>query len=359
MINQLIKEETCEKLDKLFMNTDKRLKVFSLPWHCAHQYELLKLPFNWYYLINHTRQWSDQARPLNDKVKWVLHYEPGKYDLALLHVDQQCLLPEFGKTKLFKEVKSQIKDIPIIVINHGTPVYPERFMIQAEMAGYKPTEKEGEKWAVKEMAKLLEGVSKIVCNSYEAKKMWGFGDWSQVILHGIDPEEWWDLTKEPRIVTFISPSGIGDKYYGRRLFADTRTTLREKYGIELVLIASDKHCSNWDDYRSFIGKSLVYFNPTFGSPNPRTRLEAMMSGCCVVTTKHQDADKWFKDSVNGFLVNDNPEEAAKVLAERIFDYKGSVKVGQEGKKTAIKLFNGDRFRSDWIRLIEGVLGRKV
>jgi len=359
MINQLTKEDNCEKLDELLMNTNKRLKIFSLPWHVAHQYELLKLPFDFFYIINHTRTWSDRARPLNNKVKWVLHYEPGKYDLAILHVDQQCLLPEFGKTKVFKELKAQITDIPIIVINHGTPVYPEKFKLVAEEAGYDSTEEAGEKWAREEMVKLLKGVSKVVCNSYKAKEMWGLGDLSQVILHGIDPEEWRDLTKEPRIVTFISPSGIGDKYYGRRLFSDTRTVLKDKYGIELVWISHDKHCADWDDYRYFLGKSLVYFNPTFGSPNPRTRLEAMMSGCCVVTTRHQDADKWFKNGVNGFLINDNPEEAAKVLSERIFDYKGSIKVGQEGKRTAKKLFSGERFRKDWIKLIEEVLGQKI
>ena len=324
----------------------------------AHQHELLKLPFEWSYLVNHTRSWSERARPKNDKIEWVLNYEPGKYDLALLHVDQQCLLPEFGKSKLFKEVREQIKDIPIIVINHGTPVYPERFMLEAGKDGYKETEKDAIEWAKKKMAELLKGVNKVVCNSHKAKEMWGLGDLSQTIIHGIDQSEWWDLPKEPRIVTFTSPSGIGDKYYGRRLFSDTRTELREKYGIELVWIGTDKRCTDWDDYRDFIGKSLVYFNPTLASPNPRTRLEAMMSGSCVVTTKHQDADKWFQNGVNGFLINDNPEEAARVLAERIFDYKGSLKVGQEGKKRAMEIFSGDRFRSDWMKLIKEVMGER-
>ena len=207
------------------------------------------------------------------------------------------------------------------------------------------------------MAELLQGASKVVCNSHEAKKMWNLGDLSQTIIHGIDPSEWRDLVKEPRIVTFISPSGIGDKYYGRRLFSSTRSILKEKYGIELVWISMDKHCTDWEDYKFFLGKSLVYFNPTFASPNPRARLEAQMSGCCIVTTKHQDADKWFENGVNGFLVNDNPEEVAKVLSERIFDYKGSLKVGQEGKKTAMKIFSGERFRTDWIKLIEEVLSK--
>ena len=334
-----------------------KIKVFSYPWHVAHQYELLKIPFEWNYLIQHTRTWGSYARPLPEHVKWVPYFEEGKYDFALLHIDQQCINEgiAYGKTILFREIKKQvIGKIPIIVINHGTTVYPEMFITYASEEGYKETEEAGEEWARKKMKKKMEGINTMVVNSHQAKEMWGFG---YPIIHGFDEEEWFDLKKEPRVVTFISPAGMGEKYYGRKLFRETRTILKEKYGIELVWIGYDKHCRDWDDYRTFIGKSLVYFNPTLGSPMPRTRSEAMMSGCCVVTTRHQGADKFIKDGVNGFLVDDNPGHAAKIISERIFDYKGSVKIGQEGKKTAIEVFNGNRFRNDWLKLVGKVLGR--
>ncbi len=336
-----------------------KIKVFSYPWHVAHQYELLKLPFEWHYLTQHTRSWGLQARPLPEHVKWVPYFEEGKYDLALLHIDQQCLSPRIarGKTLLFREVKKQvIGKVPTIVLNHGTTVYPEVFIPFAEQAGYKSTEKAGEAWARKEMEKNMEGVDVMVVNSHKAKELWGFG---HPLIHGIDPDEWWDLKKEPRIVTFISPAGIGNKYYGRHLFRDTRNILKRKYGINTVWISQDKKCESWDKYRDFLGKSLVYFNPTLGSPMPRTRTEAMMSGCCIVTTKYQDADTFIKDGVNGFLVDDNPEQAAKILSERIFDYQGSIKIGQEGRKTAMELFSGKRFRKDWIDLVSKVLNRKI
>ncbi|MHA1225145.1 MAG: glycosyltransferase [Candidatus Hodarchaeales archaeon] len=342
----MIKEEFLRKWGKI--------KVFSLPWHTSHQYELLKLPFEWHYLIQHVRKWGHQARPMPKHLKWVAYYEPGKYDFALLHIDQQCLSPKiaYGKTMLFREVRGQIKDIPIIVINHGTPVYPEVFPQKAEEDGMEPTEENGIKWARQKMKEALEGVAEMVVNSYEAVEMWG---WGHPIIHGLDKEEWWDLPKEPRVVTFISPAGIGDKYYGRRLFHDTRTILKEKYGIELVWIGTDKYCKDWDDYRDFLGRSLVYFNPTFGSPMPRTRTEAMFSGCCVVTTKHQGADRFIKNGINGWICKDNPEHSAKLIANMIFDYKKAVQIGQKGRETAIKVFNGERFREDWLTLVDKVL----
>jgi len=335
----------------------KKIRIFSLPWHLSHQAELLKLPFEWTYLINHTRKWDERVRLMPEHLKWVPYYEDSKYDLAILHVDQQCLLPRLGKSILFREVFSIVKrKIPIIVINHGTPVYPELFIQMAEQDGYGNKEENGEAWARDKMKELLQGVDAVVVNSYEAQKQWGFG---QTIIHGLDKEEWFDLRKEPRVVTFISPAGIGQKYYGRRLFNETREILKEEYGIESIWISEDFKPGNWNEYREFLGKSLVYFNPTIGLPMPRTRTEAMFSGCCIVTTRHQDADIFIKDGENGFICKDNPEDAAKKIAWCIEHYKESVEIGQKGKQTAYELFSGERFRSDWISLIEKTLKTKI
>jgi len=305
-----------------------------MPWHVAHQHRLLSaLPeFEFYYLIQHTRRWDDRARPLPNNVKWVTCFEEGKYDLAILHVDQQCLLPKLGKSILFREVYEQVKGkLPVIVINHGTPVYPEMFRQMCVKDGYNDTEEDAQKWAAEKMKKLLEGVDEMVVNSYEAQKMWG---WGKAIIHGYEPNDWYVLRKEPRVVTFISPAGLGEKYYGRRLFRNTIDTLYQKYGIKLTWIGQSVFFRNWEEY---------------------TRTEAMLSGCCVVTTPYQDADKFIKDGVNGFLCKENPEDAAKKIADCIFNYQRSVKIGKEARKTAIKLFNIKRYRQEWLELISSIL----
>jgi len=290
----------------------------------------------------------------------VPYYESGKYDFALLHIDQQCIDERiaFGKTNVFKDLRSVIKDIPIIVINHGTPVYPEVFNQMVEKdEGVMPSRKNGVDWAVGKMEKILEGVDKVVVNSHEAAEMWGFG---HVIIHGIDADEWWDLPKEPRVVTMISPAGMGEEYYGRQFFKKTREELKKKYGIQSVWVGEGgDFAPSWDRLRDYLGRSLIYFNPTLGSPMPRSRTEAMYGGSCVITTPHQGADKFIEDGVNGFLCKVNPKSASKLIAELFFDYDRAVRIGQEGRKTALKLFGGDRFRSDWLDLVEEVLDRDL
>jgi len=336
-------------------NKTKKINVFSVPWHVAHQYELLKLPFNWHYLIQHTRKWDNRNRPMPKDLKWVPYFEEGKYDLAILHVDQQCLLESLGKSKLFKHLIGVLKGkLPIIVINHGTPIYPELFnQMAADEEGLDPTDENGIAWGKKKMKELLKDVDAVVVNSHKAQEQWG--DYTQAIIHGLDKDEWWDLRKEPRTATCISPAGIGDKYYNRGLFRETREILRDKYGIEIVWISQDFIGGSWDEYREFLGKTLIYFNPTYGSPMPRTRTEAMFSGCCVITTKYQDADTFIEDGVNGIICKNNPLDAAKKIADMTFNYPKAIEIGQKGKETAQKLFSGERFREDWIKLVNKVL----
>ena len=339
----------------------KEIKIFNYPWHLSHQYELMKIPeTQWSWLIQHRRQYGlmprgDFAKKHN--VEWVTHYEKGKYDVALLHLDQQCLedsLWAIGKGSVYRQVNSVIKDTPKIVIMHGTPYYPEKFESDITEDNY--AQKGFNKCQVGMSSQLIREVKRIagsnlvVVNSKTAAKQWGLGT---PIIHGLDKDEWWDLPKEPRVVTMISAGGL-DKYYDRFFLEAVKEDLKER-DIFHCHITVDALFKDWDGYREFLGRSLVYFNPTRESPMPRARTEAMFSGCCIVTTPHQDASDFIEDKKNGFLIRRNPEDVADLIVKLIFDYKNTIKVGQEGKKTAIELFDGDRYRQDWRNLLEKVI----
>lgn len=270
-------------------------------------------------------------------VEWVSHFEKGKYDLAILHLDQQCItdaLWERGKGNVYRELDKQI-DVPKIVIMHGTPYYPEEFDSDSEVV---------------ERVKEIIGDNIMVVNSHRAREQWGFG---HTIIHGLDPNDWLDLPKEPRVITMLSPAGL-DKYYDRTFLSAIREELEER-DINHCHITIDVSFNNFNDYREFLGRSLIYINPTRESPMPRARTEAMLSGCCVLTTPHQDADTFIKDGKNGFLIKRNPVIVANLVEELINDYQRVIRVGQEGKKTAQKLFGVERFNKEWTDLINKTL----
>jgi hypothetical protein len=331
----------------------KRLRIFGTPWHCAHNYDLcmaLEPYADFDFLINYTRRWDEKNRDFPKNCSWVTHYEKGKYDLCILHVDQQCANPNLNKSMLTKHMKQAIravdKDVPIIFINHATPVYPEMYP-----DGTKDTNYISEQ--LKKDILDIVGDDFMVTNSHQAAKDWGKG---YTIIHGMEAREWvCSDDKELRSATFVSQAGIGDKYYNRSFLVAVMDVLREKYGISHQWV-NTPGCFNANgikEYKEFMGKTLIYFNPTFASPMPRSRTEAMISGCCIVTTPEHGAGDFIEDGYNGFLVPaDNVDYAAEVIAKLFKNYKIAKEVGKRGRETALKLFNRERYRGDWKKLLK-------
>lgn len=336
---------------------NRKLRIYNHAWHLGHQHSLisaLKDYADFYWQIQFKRPFSKGPRG-DFPVNLVTHYEPGFYDLAILHLDNQCLDPDIwerGKGSMYRVLNELITDIPKIVINHGTPYFPEKYppdLFNDEFAKYGISSK-----LIAEMKKVV-GNNVMVVNSRTAAKQWDAGI---PIIHGLKPEQWWDLPKEPRVVSMISPAGL-DMYYDRQFLQATKEVLESEENISLCHITVDWQSKDWDDYRNFIGRSLVFFNPTRESPMPRSRTEAMLSGCCVITTPSQDASDFIEDGVNGFICRRDPEHVKQLVKWCFTHYDEALAIGQRGKETAIKLFTEDRYRQDWLNLLEKVLGRKL
>lgn len=335
----------------------KKLKIWKSPWHLAHDHDLimaLKDDADFDLLINYTRRWDEKTRPFPPNAQWVTHFEKGKYDLAILNIDQQCTNLKLNKSNLTRHMKKVIKeiepDLPIVFINHGTPVYPETYQDGIASNNYISDRLR------KEIMHFI-GKDTMVVNSHQAKRDWGGGN---VIIHGMEASEWhFSDVREPRVATFVSQAGIGDKYYNRSFLVSVMDYLKDKHGIYLQWINTPQcfNAKNINDYKDFLSRTLIYFNPTFGSPMPRSRTEAMLSGCCIVTTKSHDADKFIVEGYNGFFVeHDNVEQAGDLIAKLIKEhYQTAKNIGVNARKTAIELFNRERYRQDWLSLIKKII----
>jgi hypothetical protein len=321
-----------------------KFKVFDVPWHLGHQYEMLKFPFvEWSWLRQPNRQVNRAMRgDLGAKVEWVDYYEEGKYDAAILHMDQESLhfFPtRLGKDCYYRHLDEVVRDVPKIVIMHGTPYDPD----------FQPDTQ-----AIVDALRELIGKNRLVVNSRRAREQWGVG---RTIIHGMNAAEWFDLPKEPRVITVLSPSGMS-AYYDRPFLEDVRKELARR-DILHCHVSADFTPRSWDEYRDFLGRSLLYFNPTRESPMPRARTEAMFSGCCVLTTPHQDADRFIEDGFNGFIVNRDPNRVADLVEELIHRPSRAIAIGQQGKKTAQRLFDWNRYAGEWLELLQETTGKTV
>lgn len=162
---------------------DTRTHIFGVVNHVGHQYEMLKLAkrgnVKFHYLENNVRRWSNySSRPepttwlTPDEFEWVTYYEPGKYDLAILHVDQQHADPRIGKGQLYRQLNEIIQDIPKIVINHGTPMWDDFYTEDMVVNGGEVHTPRGV-FQLDGMKKLI-GDNFMVVNSYTAVERWGW-----------------------------------------------------------------------------------------------------------------------------------------------------------------------------------------
>jgi glycosyltransferase involved in cell wall biosynthesis len=332
----------------------KKIKVFDYCWHIPHQWDMihaLRDDCEFYYVLTVFTQWNTAKRPFPPEIKFVTHYEPGLYDVAILHMDQSSIIPSCQKRMIYEHLNSVITDIPKIVLNHGTPVLPEYF------SGENPslTDVEMQKQCVNIIRDLI-GDNVMVVNSHTAasEKEWGFGT---PIVHGLSPDEWIDLPKEPRAFTALSPAGF-DVYYNRDCMKSVMEELAEKYGHKLKYAKVNINLGRSPDaYRQYLGKSLLYIDTSFRTPMNRARTEAFLSGCCVIQVEGaHDLERWAKPGENIVLVPDDPGEIARVITDFLNNgYQKALAIGKKGKEMAIREFSPERYRKDWIQLLNQIL----
>jgi glycosyltransferase involved in cell wall biosynthesis len=72
----------------------------------------------------------------------------------------------------------------------------------------------------------------------------------------------------------------------------------------------------------------------------------MMCGLVIVSTNNHDVDLFLKNGVNGFYSND-PDELREYLLYLLKNPALCQKIGMEGRKTAMDIFNHDRYLKEW------------
>lgn len=333
----------------------RKYKIFDYTWHIPHQYDMMNAlndECEFYHGLNFKRQWDYSIRPKPNNLHFVPHYESNKYDVAILHVDQQIIDETHLKRRIYEEFDAVITDIPKIVLNHGTPVFPERFF---ELNQLSLTEEQMKDECVRRVRDLV-GHKPMVVNSYAAAstKEWGFGI---PIIHGMNPDEWLNLPKEPRVFTAISPNGF-DTYYNRGCLVETAKILHHLYGYILAFAKVNINTDNsFQDYKNYLGNSLLYLDTSFRTPMNRARTEAFLCGCCVIQVEGaHDLEIWAKDGENIILVPNDPEEIAKTVVTFLEkDYEKAVRIGESARKMASKHFSYERYKTTWLSLLEDII----
>ncbi|WP_255210817.1 glycosyltransferase [Methylogaea oryzae] len=202
----------------------------------------------------------------------------------------------------------------------------------------------------------------VVCNSHQAQKEWGFHR-SRVIWHGFDPAEFPPSTYERGILSPLGPLVTSRPHYrGYYLYQQVfNQDFPEQFSpSKLAVPEPDVDYSGnvyafakYKNYVDQLRKYSVYFNPTLRSPMPRARAEPMMCGVVTVNANNHDVDLFIKNGVNGFYSSD-ADELREHLLYLMRNPEAVKKMGAESRRTAMDVFNHDRYLAEWTELLNSV-----
>lgn len=308
----------------------KRPRVAKIPWHTGHDYELAKTGVDFLLVSDTHRQWATHQRPIPTNVTPIALANIQSADLLILHVDQWTC-QELDKLTIFKRMFEI--DLPKVVLNHGCN------MVDGCSSA-----------AMRD----LVGDTLVVCNSSTAHALWDIPN-SRYILHGMSPDEWPKSNYgRQNIVVTQSSSRLHETYRNNSAIND----FEDATGIRIDWIGRNFAFDSFAKYKSFLSRSSIYFNPSYASPNPRSRTEAMLCGLVPVTTDSHGERDFIQNGVNGFCSNDM-KELHEYLAYLHRSPDVVRTMGNAARETAQRHFHIDRFVGEWEGLIGSLLNRDV
>lgn len=348
----------------------KRYRVLTYRWHVPHQYELYKLPLDVTLLTGlgspMTDRWEYSHRPLPSNAHFarIEDINPRNYDFAILHFDENVLSHENSNGVIGAEWGSAFRwlrenlDIPKVAVCHGTPQFYGQYNINYTEPNLMEVMEE-------ERLRMVDymGDIPVVVNSHQAQREWGFRK-SRVIWHGFDPTEFPAATYERGILSPRGPLVMSRPHYRghflyKAVFGDVPGEIRpESLHVPDPHVMYKGNAYAVGKYRKYIDeirRYSVYFNPTLRSPMPRARCEPMMCGVVTVSANTHDVDMFVQNGINGFYSND-PAELRNMLAHLMRNPDALRRIGAEARKTAINIFNHDRYLADWRKLIVDEVG---
>jgi GT2 family glycosyltransferase len=343
------------------------LRVLTYRWHAPHQYELYKLPCEFTLATGlgtgMVDVWSYDQRPLRDNARLMPmdRVDPSEFDCAILHFDENILSVDSTNGVIGHDWGSAFRaalewDIPKVAICHGTPQFEGQYgLLRSPLASFAVYESER-----RQLVEALRDVP-VVCNSWQALDEWGFED-ARVIWHGFDPQEFAPGTYERAVLTHGAdpnrPHYRGESVYNEVLarLEGVRIDTARHPGAPILRRTTNAYAvRNFRSYVDHIRKYTAYLNTTLRSPMPRSRGEAMMCGVIPVCLRNHDVEHFIRHGVNGF-VGDSAPELASYIEHLLAHPADARRIGESARRTAMDVFNNDRFLAEWCDLLGAITG---
>jgi glycosyltransferase involved in cell wall biosynthesis len=200
---------------------------------------------------------------------------------------------------------------------------------------------------LQESKTLMRGNLNVFINNY-SREVWG---WSaneadcRVIEHGIDTELFSpsDRKRENRILSVVNDWVNRDWSHGFRLWQYITQ------GLPVYPLGDTPGLSravSIDKLRLAYQNSSIYVNTTLEVPVATAMLEAMASGCAIVSTATCGIPEIIQHYENGLISND-PKELRSYLEMLLEDEVLCRQLGEAARKTVLENYSLNKFIKNW------------
>ena len=298
-----------------------KYNILTFPTHERYETELCKTGHNFYSLnIKGMKEWNFAQTPVPSNY----HILPQNQLCNYLDYDFILVQSKFGQFQVAKDVNNRL-NLPIICLEHTLPT-PNVMNVEQ----------------INNMRQMLGDVN-IFISEY-SQKSWGLI--GEVIHHGVDHSLFApnDSEKNGSVLT------VANDFINRDYCLNYSGWKRVTEGLKVKVVGETEGLSKpassvlelVDEYNS----CLVYFNSSTLSPIPTSLLEAMSCGCAVVSTATCMIPEIIKNSVNGFISNDEGE-LRKYIDTLLNDPELRVNMGNKARETILSKFNIQNFVDNW------------
>lgn len=281
------------------------------------------------------REWNTKYSKIPDNYYFVQDLKPHlTFDACISH-------NPFVHIPLASPISRQLH-IPIINIFHTEP--PLGFDKNAKLAN------QG----------FFDQCSWHVFITEENQISWGFKDDKNctVIEHGLDSDLFnpGNLERKDHILS------VGNDYVGRNLELGFDLWRVMTQGLPVRVIGNTPGLSlpanSLEELITEYQTSRIFLNTSLRSPLPMSLMEAMATGCAIVTTNTNAICDFLTQGYDALIYSPNEPQKGREYLERLLKDKEECKrLGANARKTVLERFKISRFVSEWESLLGEVCER--
>ncbi len=312
-----------------------KLNILTFCTHERYEQNLCRTGHN-FYSIKHGKTWNTDFGKIPE------NYEEG--DVAPWHVNFDLILCHTSCERM--SLAKQLQNLFNVPILRHTHVLPD---IRFDVAGQ-----------VKSFNAMPVDHNSFI-SSYSMSQ-WGNyeNNTTSVIEHGVDVD-FWDAGENPErenvLLSVVNQWPDRDWCCGWNLWKET-VGFQSPSAMPIRVLGDSpglsKPAHSIEALRHAYKSSSVFLNTSIHSPVPTVLMEAMASGCAVVSTNNCMIPEIIQHGENGLLA-DTADELRSSCQYLLDNPSKARELGEAAKKTMQDKFNLQRFVDDWNNLLFRVI----